>query len=400
MLAGLVSIKVVASIIGPAGIALLGQLNNFTQIMLSISNGGIINGITKYLSENREKRRKYLLYLGTAFWITVTLSVVSGLALLLFAPYFSSLILKTRDYTLVFRIFGVTLIFYALNALLLAALNGFKEHKKYIQVNILSSLVGLGFSVILCIYFGLQGALIAAVTSQSVVFFLTLLMLGRSPWFEWRVVTRLFSKTVLKQLGHFSLMAIVTAIVVPVSQMFVRGFITDFKSVDQAGLWEGMNRVSSMYLYIIQTSLTVYYLPRLAELKTDREIRLEILQVLKLIVPFMILAGVIIFLLRDQVIQILFTQEFREMRNLFALQMAGDTVKMCSWVLGFVMVARSMTRAYIIMEVLHCTLFAAFAWLLVPGLSSQGAILGYLVSQMVYFVLVAVILRKLLFARS
>ena len=49
MITGLVSVKVVAAIIGPAGIALLGQLNNFSTILLSLSNGGINAGITKYV---------------------------------------------------------------------------------------------------------------------------------------------------------------------------------------------------------------------------------------------------------------------------------------------------------------------------------------------------------------
>ena len=47
MLTGFVSVKVVAVLIGPVGIALLGQLNNFSSILLSISTGGITNGMTK-----------------------------------------------------------------------------------------------------------------------------------------------------------------------------------------------------------------------------------------------------------------------------------------------------------------------------------------------------------------
>ncbi len=400
MLAGLASIKVVAAIIGPSGIALLGQLNNFTQIMLSISNGGIINGITKYLSQTKDSGKKYLFYLGTAFWITLVLSLVSGLIMFVFATYFSNLILHTPEYALVFRIFGVTIVFYAMNALLLAAINGFKEYRKYVKVNIISSLVGLAFSVVLCLYFGLMGALIAAVTSQSVVFVLTLAMVARSRWFQWPALSGMFSRTVLKQLAHFSLMAIVTAIIVPVSQIFVRGFITDFRSVNDAGLWEGMNRVSSMYLYVIMTSLSVYYLPKLAELKTNYEVRNEIINVLKLIIPFMVISGLVIYMLRDQVIHILFTPEFEKMRDLFALQLAADTVKMSSWVLGFVMVARAMTKAYIIMEVLHCTLFVLIGRFLVPVMGGQGAIIGYLVSQLAYLLLVAFILRKVIFAHD
>ena len=54
MLTGLISVKVVAALIGPAGVALLGQLNNFNSILLGAANGGINNGITKYVAEHKE----------------------------------------------------------------------------------------------------------------------------------------------------------------------------------------------------------------------------------------------------------------------------------------------------------------------------------------------------------
>ena len=79
MLTGFVSVKVVAAIIGPPGIALLGQLNNFTQILLSISNGGINAGVTKYTSEFSGSEKDYTVYLGTGFWITLILSILTGL---------------------------------------------------------------------------------------------------------------------------------------------------------------------------------------------------------------------------------------------------------------------------------------------------------------------------------
>ena len=55
MLTGLISVKVVASIIGPAGVALVGQLNNFTSIAMTVSSGGINSGITKYIAEYKER---------------------------------------------------------------------------------------------------------------------------------------------------------------------------------------------------------------------------------------------------------------------------------------------------------------------------------------------------------
>jgi PST family polysaccharide transporter len=79
MMTGMVSMKVVAIAIGPVGVALLGQLNNFSTMVLGISNGGINAGITKFTAEYSQSPRRYTLFLGTGFWITLVLSVVTGI---------------------------------------------------------------------------------------------------------------------------------------------------------------------------------------------------------------------------------------------------------------------------------------------------------------------------------
>ena len=79
MLTGFISIKVVAVIIGPTGIALLGQLNNFSSIIMTAASGGINNGITKYVAEHKESPSKIRLFLSTALQITIILSFIVGL---------------------------------------------------------------------------------------------------------------------------------------------------------------------------------------------------------------------------------------------------------------------------------------------------------------------------------
>lgn len=72
---------------------------------------------------------------------------------------------------------------------------------------------------------------------------------------------------------HYTLMALTTAATVPVSQMLLRGYVISEISPVEAGWWEGMNRISHMYLMVITSSFSVYYLPRLSELKDSVEIK-------------------------------------------------------------------------------------------------------------------------------
>jgi PST family polysaccharide transporter len=397
MITGLVSVKVVAAIIGPAGIALLGQLNNFSTITLGISSGGINAGMTKYISEFSTSRKKYLLFLGTGYWITIFFSILTSVALIFGAGYFAKHILLDEKYKFVFYFFGATIILYALNALLISVINGFKEYKKYIIANILGSIVGLIFSVLLSIKFGVSGALISVVTFQSIVFLLTLVIIRKSYWFDWRSITGKFSKLVASRLGHYSMMALVSAIVVPASQLIIRSFIKDNQSITSAGLWEGMNRISVMYLLVITTSLSVYYLPRLAELRSKHDLRKEIYGVYKLIIPLLIAATIAIYLMRKFIIQLLFTREFAGMQELFGFQLIGDVFKMAGWILGYLMIAKAMTKTYVTMEFVSYTSQVAFSCGFVVLYGTVGATIGYAVGNLLYLVVMVIIFRKILF---
>ncbi|HEV3223186.1 MAG TPA: O-antigen translocase [Puia sp.] len=397
MLTGFVSVKVVAAVIGPVGVALLGQLNNFAQILLSVSNGGINAGVTKYTSEYSESEKDYILYLGTGFWITIILSLVTSLVIFIGAGYFSESILHDINYKSVFYVFGGTILLYALNALLTAVINGFKEYKKYVIANIVGSLVGMLFAVILSIRYGIYGALISTVTFQSIVFFITLGIVAKSYWFKWKSFLVKFNKKVVIQLGHYSLMAIASAVTIPAGQMIVRNFVIKNKSITDAGLWEGINRISAMYLMVITASLSVYFLPKLSELKTQGELRNEIFSVYKLVIPFLILTTFVIYIFRMFIIHLLFTSEFNGMKELFAFQLIGDVLKIMGWVLGYLLLAKAMTKIYIVMEIVNFLLLILISYFLVKWYGSVGATLAFAIVYLVYFVVLVCVFKNLLF---
>ena len=187
MCTGLVSVKVVASIIGPAGVALVGQLSNFSSIALALATGGISSGTTKYVAEYKGDESKVKQYIATAFRITVACSHVIGLLLLLLCKPLSKLVMLTPQYWYVFAVFGFTIICYGLNTLIVSIVNGYKQFNKYVKVNIVSSLFGVCFTVALVLLWGLPGALISAVTFQSLMIGVSLLMLRKLQWLKKRL---------------------------------------------------------------------------------------------------------------------------------------------------------------------------------------------------------------------
>ena len=396
MCTGLISVKIVAAIIGPAGVALVGQLNNFSQIALSLATGGINSGITKYVAEYKDDSSKVKQYLATAFKITITCSLIIGLLLLLLCRQLSSLIMMTPQYWYVFAIFGITILFYGLNNMLVSIVNGYKQFNKYVKVNIVSSIFGVAFTVALVLLWGLPGALISAVTFQSLMIFVSVLMLRKLEWLRKDWLIGKFKKTIASQYFRYALMALVSAFMLPVSQMLLRGYVISDISITEAGWWEGMNRISAMYLMAITSSFSVYYLPRLSEIHNRFELRHEIFKCYKVIVPLLLAGFTAVYFLRFFIVRLLFTQEFMPMTQLFIWQMAGDFFKICSWLLSFLMVAKSMTKAFISSEIIFTLSYLGIGYLFVRFNGIVGLCQAYLINYVLYMIAMVVLFKSII----
>ncbi len=400
LVASYVTVKVVASVIGPGGIALIGQLQNFTAVFTTLGAGGINNGVVKYVSEYKEDQTLLQQYIRNGFKITVWFSVFFGLLLILASNDLSRWILFEEKYSYVFIFFGISLLLLSLNNYFISILNGFKEFRKFVTLNIITSIAGLVFTVLLVLFYHLEGALIATVSYQSVVLFVTLFYLRKSSWFQYMILWGKWDMLIVKKYFSYSMMALVSAATLPVSQLLIRGNIIKNLSIDSAGHWEGMNRISALYLMFFTASFSVYYLPRLSELKDNSLLRKEIVKVYKIITPLIVLSLIMIYLLRDLLISFLFSKEFYPMIDLFLWQLIGDFFKIMSWILAFVMVAKSMIKIYIITEIAFATLFVGLSTAFINNLGLIGVTQAYCLNYFFYFVAMVFVFRNLLFRKS
>lgn len=400
MFTGLISVKIVATIIGPSGIALLGQLINFSTIVMMLASGGLNNGITKYVAEFKNSIEDIKQLLSTSFKITIICATFCGLLMVAFSSFLSRTIMLSPDYGYVFTTFGLTVFLYALNSLIASILNGYKEFKLFVYVSIIGSLFGLVFTLALVYVWQLKGALISAVTFQSIMFFISLWMVRKLPWVNKEYFSCKIDKLSFKRFVRYSLMTFVTATTAPVAMLLLRGHIMDNISVVEAGWWEAMNRISNMYLMVITSSFSVYYLPRLAEITDNIDLREEILKAYKIIVPILLIGFTGIYFCRYLVIRILFTKEFLGMENLFIWQLLGDFFKICSWLLAFLMIAKTMMKEFVISEILLTGLFLLLAYTFINFTGVVGTTQAYALSYLIYFISMVLLFRKILFIKK
>jgi O-antigen/teichoic acid export membrane protein len=389
----LVLSKLLAVLVGPAGVALIGQLMNGVAIFLSLSNGAINAGITKYTAEYENEPGKKQELFNTSLVITLVCSLTIGALLVIFQRPLSQYLLKSNDYGYIIMALGATLWLYAFNINLLAIANGLKQYRIYITANIASSVSGLVLTFFLAKWYGIGGALLAAATFQSLVVFITAGLI----WYHQKNLyfkAFKFSRPMAKLLLGFSAMALVSAVAVPWSQIAIRNLVTARLSIDAAGIWESMNRISFAYLSIFTIGLQTYFLPKLSSLTQKHLLRREITDAYKLVLPVLVCTALGIFLCRDVIIKLLFTQQFMQMRSLFAWQLAGDVVKIAGWLLAILFWAKGMTKWFIATEIYFPLQYVVLAHFFVKPYGLPGASMAYLINYTIYIAVVYLIIKK------
>ena len=397
---GFVSTKIVAIIIGASGVAIVGAFANFIAIILAFANGAINNGIVKYSSEYKSDEQKSKELFSTSFRISLFCSLFTGIILLIGSHYFSKIIFSTDIYAEVIIVFGLSIILYSLNTMLVSILNGRGLIEIYTLVNTIGSLAGLALTILLVYYFKVKGALYAMIFAQTVIFIFTAIIVLRKTEINFKWFLLKFNKLIAKDLGKYSLMAITSALTIPVSQILVRNTIINFEGLEQAGLWQGMMRISDAYLLIITTALATYYLPKISSITDIHELRTEIRSGYKYVFPATLIISIIIFFTKDIIIQVLYTQSFYNMRELFLWQLSGDFFKIMAFILAYVMLAKAQMKIYIITEIIFSIVYVVLSFFFVKHMGVVGATIAFAINYLGYMLFLFFYYNKLIFYRN
>ena len=394
MLAGLAISKALAIYVGPSGLAAFGQFQNFSQLMLTAAKGALDTGVTKYTAEycHDEERRARLF--GTALRICAVCCLLVALTLVVAADSLSLYFLHSGNFAYVIRLFGVTIGFFALNSLLLAILNGLQEIRTYIVVNILQSALSLVLTTALIVSLGIDGALIALVTNQSLVLFVVLWKLRGHPIIRAASFRTAFDRIEAARLSKFALMASVSAVAAPLTSILVRDNITRSIGQAEAGYWQAIWYISSVYLTVVTTTLSVYFLPKLSATHEKDEIRRELLAGYAIIMPTVIVFAFGIYLSRELLIRILFTEEFAPMVELFRWMLIGDVIKLASWLVSFLMLAKAMMRSFIVTEVIFSATFVLLSMVLTDHHGLVGVTYAHALNYSMYLLAVAILTQR------
>ncbi|WP_194765854.1 O-antigen translocase [Tamlana sp. I1] len=385
--AGLLTSKAIAVFIGAEGLALIGNLRNFVIASQTVASLGFYKGIVKYVAEVKESTLELSKVISSVFYAGFISTVLVCFFCYFKAEWINDLIFPTyNDYAYVIRIFAIALPFYILNMFSFSIMNGFSKYKILIVINIIGQILGVSIALILIYQNKIDGALIAAVITEALIFLITLVGIINRRSLMPLIKASTCSFGFLKKMSFYSLMAFFTAVLLPLVTLSIRSYIIEHIGYKYAGFWEAMTRISKYYLMFISALIALYLLPRFSEIKDNAIFKREVFTFYKIIIPILSVGLLLIYLLRKYIVLLVFSEEFQPVEDLFLWQLLGDFIKVLSIVIAYQFLAKKMFWHYVLTETfLVITLYTTSIYFIDLFDGIQGAVIAHFVSYIMYF---------------
>jgi len=393
---GFVSSKAIAYFIGPSGMALMGNLRSFTTTIENIGILGLQNGIVQTSAKNHENKEELNHWVTSLFWFFFFLALLLSFIVFLGNSFFSKQIFgSSSEYHFVLNFIAIVIPFQVLHLFFVAILNGFSEYKKVTAISVYSYVIGLFISMFLMWKFGVNGALVSISVLSVFQFLFSGYYFGKHFSLKKILQNIKLDLISIKHLLPLGLMTLFSAVIGPILYIFIRNLIRGEESLAAAGYYEAMQRISGFYMMFISTLITFYFLPELTKATSLNQERKLIISFYKGIIPFFCFGLIVIYLFRNFIIQVLLTKEFEMVSELFKWQLLGDFFRALSLILGILFYAKKMMKGYFVTEIISFSVLFVSSYLLIPKFGSEGAVMAYAITYILYFVVLIIYFRKL-----
>ena len=395
-LVGFVLTKLFALFLGPSGLALLGNLKNFTQLLHSYGTLGMQSGIIRFASEWKSQPKKIANLVGTLNIIFTISALIGGSFIFFFSSALSLTIFQNTSFDYIFKIIAVILPLQGFHLMYYSILQGLGNYKRVVWQAVLMDLIKVALTSILVLKYDLVGALIAMVVAPVFYFLL-------SVWntaITLKILRYNWSKAVAKNLALYAMMSLFSSIAIPIVYIVIRNKITTDLGVDNAGYWEAVNQFSFFYFMVLNSIIMMYVLPKISENQKVSFFRKQASEYFLKLIPVFVVGLVLLFLFRDIAIWILFDDSFRPVSELMLWQLSGDVFRAASLVLVAYIHAHRLITHYITIDLVLSFSLILFSFFFIEQFGLIGAVKAHFVSYLIYFVAIVFLLRKTLFWAS
>jgi len=395
---GLVRVKAVALLIGPAGVGFLGAYTSAVALVGAVSDFGMgpsaireiarahSGGDAEELARIFAVLRRILLATGAIGW---------ALAILFCIPLSESLT-GSREHALPIALAGATLLINSSNIVQTSLLQGARRIGDYARSNLYSALLGCAATIAIFLLMGDSG-IVPSMIAASVVALLC------SAYFSRRValvpvkINNAETWTCFRKILGLSLAIMWNGLLWAGLDMLVRSLILRGFGAEAAGNYQAAWTLTGVFANVVLSAMATDFYPRLVgmiddEAQAARAINQQTEIGVLLALPSLLFAASFAPL----IVRILYSSKFDAAGELLTWMAFGVFFRVVCWPMWYVQLAKGASHWFAATQTISVGAQAALTVLLVERYGIVGAAYAYVCAYMIQTLVVLLAGRKLI----
>ena len=397
-LVGLLRVKAVAVLLGPAGVGIVGLYTSVMSTASEISGLGLQRSAVRSIAiaegqGDAAAVARAIRMLRRLCWLTGVLGWLGCAAL---ALPLSRLMFQSSEHAWALALLGATVLLGAINGGQVTLLRGLRRIGDIARVQIASALINS--VAIIALYAWLRERGIVPVLLVSAV-----ISLVTSWHFVRRVqvddVTMSWRQAVdeARPMVSLGIALMLSSALATVLEFYTRTLLSRNDGLEAVGIYQAAWSLSGMFAGFVLKAMGTDFLPRLAAIIADRDAAArEINQQTEIGILLSLpgLLGTLVF--AKWVIWLLYSAKFAAAADVLVWMTLGVFGRVVSWPLGYIQVAMNAKRWYMATEVFFIAFQAVLVAWWVPQYGAAGAAYAFFACFVAYFFAMVLVARHLL----
>jgi enterobacterial common antigen flippase len=394
---GLVSSRILASVLKPAGYGYYGLLQSFVLVGSIFVGMGVATGVVRLgASAAKEKNYETMAALCGGAWLLLgALTIPVLLVMVLFRTQLSTWALGTPDHGGDMIVMVGTLLFTVALNLQNGILNAWHRVEALATYGIVNSFFNAGAPV-LCVLLWKGNGIAPGVLLGGVLGWIA------SRFFLYRSVGRLPVRASFKD--RIAAARKLIGFGIPYVASYTAGqgvtlampmVVVHLLDAEGVGYYKAASAIAVSYLSFLVTAMTQDYYPRISSVREQPQAMVELINEQTRLI-MLLAAPVILFTLAlvPYIVPLLYSRRFMPSSDILEWQLIGDLFKFSSWTLSYAILARCKPTVYLMTETFNGVVTLTCTWLAVRSFGLQGLGIGFIASTLLYLVFVGIVLRR------
>jgi len=394
---GIVRTKVMAVLLGPAGMGLFGLYGSIADLSQSIAGLGVNSSGVRQIAEaagsnDTERIARTAQVLRR---VSLLLGLLGASLLAVFSKQVSILTFGNAQNTYTVALLSIAVLFRLVSGGQGALIQGMRRIADLSKMGVLGALFGTLVAVPMVYVFREKGVVpsLVAVAGMAIV---------TSWWYSRKIVIQKPSLTLVQvglesaallKLG-FAFMA--SGVLTMGAAYAVRMAVLRLAGFEATGMYQSAWTLAGLYVGVILQAMGADFYPRLTAKADDNRACNRMVNEQARVGLLLAGPGVIATLtFAPLVISVFYSGRFDAAVGILRWLCLGATLQVISWPLGFIILAKGRQNLFLVSELSWSTVYAGLAWLCVKRFGVDGAGMAFFGSYVFHYLLTYAIVRRL-----